>query len=145
MYDQQQLSDYELNLLAEILAFCETTNQPYIHDNELQSLPRSGEHPVMVAETLSKFNRKGYLEQNRWEQDGIPHYWWQLTCEAMAIVNPEKLKTGDVDPTSHPSWIEQLPDTFLRNVLDEVYRARSGGFLMLPLVGHGPHLIEPCC
>ncbi len=135
-----QIEEYEVSLLAEVLAFCERCGQPYIHDFELKELA-SGKSPVMLRDFLWKLHLKDYVEQNEsieWAsttKTETTHYWWRLTPKAVGVLRGITSRPTEAQPFSQPVWMSKLSDYALRSILDEVYRARDSGFLMLPLIG----------
>jgi hypothetical protein len=133
--DNDEISKYEIALMAEILEFCENSCRPYIHDFELNDLASLGKNSVIVKDSPWKLHLNGYVEQNQWESNGVPTLWWKLTPKAMGALSMSIAKTSGAAPISLPSWVSKLADPELRSVLDEVYRARDSGFLMLPLIG----------
>lgn len=124
------LTDYESSILVDVLKYCESSGQPYIHDYELKRLGRFGSYPVYVKDALWNLHLKGYVEQNKFETNNVPTHWWRLTPKGM-----EALLVPNVKQSARPAWISKLSDEPLRSALDEVYRARESGFLMLPLIG----------
>jgi hypothetical protein len=134
------IGDYEVSVLAEILQFCEEYGQPCIHDSELTKLP-SGKNLTIIRDFLQKLYLKDYLDQNSWTESGTEIkgervcYWWCLTGKAMARLQALTPTPAAVDHPFRPGWIRKLPDTVLQGILNEVYEARAAGLLMLPLVG----------